>query len=69
VAPPEGVPATRFMLLADREAGRGLAIVFFAAEEDMRAGDRALDAMTPPTAAAGRRTSVEFYEVAVEMSA
>jgi hypothetical protein len=65
--PPEGVPATRFMLLLDRSAGTSLAISFFESEEDMRAGDRALNEMTPPASATGHRASVEFYEVAVEM--
>lgn len=65
--PPEGVPATRFMLLLDRSGGTSLAISFFESEEDMRTGDRALNAMTPPADATGRRTSVEFYEMAVEL--
>jgi hypothetical protein len=65
--PPEGVPATRFMLLLDRSSGTSLGISFFETEEDMRTGDRALDAMSPPASATGHRASVEFYEVAVEM--
>jgi hypothetical protein len=65
--PPEGVPATRFMLLLDRSGGTSLAISFFESEEDMRTGDQALNAMTPPAGATGQRTSVEFYEVAVEL--
>jgi hypothetical protein len=64
---PEGVPATRFMLLLDTSGGTSLGISFFESEEDMRTGDRALNAMTPPADATGRRTSVEFYEVAVEL--
>jgi hypothetical protein len=65
--PPEGVPATRCMLLLDRSGGTSLAISFFESDEDRRPGDRALNAMTPPASATGQRTSVEFYEVAVEM--
>jgi hypothetical protein len=67
--PPEGVPATRFMMLLDREGGTGLAVTFFDTEEDLRAGDEVLNAMTPPVQGAGRRTSVEVYEVAIEVSA
>jgi hypothetical protein len=65
--PPEGVPATRFMLLLDRSSGTSLGISFFESEEDMRTGDATLNAMTPPAAATGQRASVEFYEVAAEM--
>jgi hypothetical protein len=65
--PPEGVPATRFMLLLDRSSGTSLGISFFESEEDMRTGDRALNEMSPPADATGRRASVEFYEVAVEL--
>ena len=33
---------------ADREPGTGLAVTFFDTEEDLRAGDEVLNAMTPP---------------------
>jgi len=49
--------------------GTGLAVTFFETEDDLRAGDEVLNAMTPPVQGAGRRTSVEVYEVAVEMAA
>ena len=46
--PPEGVPATAFTLLIDPEAGRSIAIVMFATEEDRRVGHETLNAMNPP---------------------
>ena len=64
--PPEGVPASGFRLLIDPDNGRTLAIGFFETEDDLRKGDEALNAMTPPDEGLGRRTSVEFYEIAVE---
>ena len=63
--PPPGVPGKRFLLLADRENGKTLAIGFFETEEDLRTGDAALNAMDPPERM-GERTSVEMYEVALE---
>ena len=50
--------------LADRDSGRGLSIVLFENEEALTAGDRELNAMSPPDDLSGtRRTSVEKYEV------
>lgn len=65
--PPEGVPATGFMLLVDPDGGRTIGIALFESESDMRTGDRVLDEMSPPGDGMGRRTSVEMYEVAVDM--
>ena len=67
--PPEGVPATGFMMLIDPESGRSLSVVLFATEDDLRAGDAALNEMNPPNDDAGRRTSVETYEVAIDVRA
>jgi hypothetical protein len=65
--PPEGVPATGFLMLLDPENGRGMAISLFESEEDMRKGDEVLNQMTPPSDGMGRRTSVEMYEVGVDV--
>jgi hypothetical protein len=65
--PPEGVPGKGFILLVDADAGRGLAIGFFETEEDLQTGDRALRAMDPPGDGMGRVTSVEMYEVGVDV--
>src|SRR4051812_4438812 len=63
--PPEGVPANGFTMLMNPEDGTSLAISFFATEEDLRKGDEALNAMNPMSGPeAGKRTSVETFEVA-----
>ena len=65
--PPEGVPAKGFLMLIDPDEGRSLAIALFETEEDLRTGDETLNAMTPTGEVGGRRTSVETYEVAVDV--
>jgi hypothetical protein len=68
--PPEGVPASGFLLLVDPEGGRSLAIGFFETEEKRKQGDETLNAMNPPEGAdMGSRTSVEMYEVAADLKA
>jgi hypothetical protein len=66
--PPEGLPATRITVLADRDAGKIVVATRFASEEDLRVGSAALDAMSPSDSGAGmQRTAVETYEVVLEM--
>ncbi len=67
--PPEGVPATGFLLLIDPENGRSLAIALFETEADLRMGDAKLNTMNPPSDGMGKRTSVETYEVGADMKA
>ncbi len=67
--PPEGVPATRITVLADRAAGKVVIAVRFDSEEDLRKGAETLDGMTPPANASIRRISVESYEVVLERQA
>lgn len=69
--PPEGVPGKEFLLLTGRDSGKILGIVLFENEEDLRKGDEALNAMSPPPGAEGmgRRTGVEMFEVAVHRKA
>src|SRR3712207_5410420 len=55
----EGVK--RFLMLADRQNGRGAGVTFFDNEADLRRGDEALNAMNPDRQS-GRRASVEMYE-------
>ena len=65
--PPPGVPARGSLMLIDPDSGRSLAVVLFESEEDLRAGDTALNAMNPDARDdVGRRTSVETYEVAID---
>ncbi len=63
---PEGVPATRITVLADRAAGKVVVAIRFGSEEDLRKGGETLEAMSPPNAGTMRRTSVVSYEVAFE---
>jgi len=66
--PPEGVPATGLLLLHRAEEGKVISVSLFETEDDLRRGDEALKAMDPPVpAGAGRRSSVEFYEVGVKL--
>ena len=66
--PPPGVPAKGFLMLIDPGSGRSLAVALFETEEDLRKGDEALNAMNPETGdEVGKRTSVEKYEVAVDV--
>jgi hypothetical protein len=65
--PPEGVPATGFLMLIDPDSGRSLAISLFETEDDLRKGNETLNTMSPGRDAAGTRASVETYEVAVDL--
>jgi hypothetical protein len=65
--PPDGVPAKGFLMLVDPDSGRSLAIGFFETEEDLRKGDETLNGMSPERDDVGKRTSVENYEVAVDI--
>jgi hypothetical protein len=64
---PEGVPATRVTVLADRAAGKLVVAVRFGSEEDLRTGAEKLDSMSPPPEIGTlRRVSVDVYEVVLE---
>lgn len=65
--PPEGVPATGFLLLIDPDNGRTLSVTLFDTEEDLRTGDATLNAMSPPNDGFGQRSPIETYDVAVDM--
>jgi hypothetical protein len=66
---PEGVPAKRVTILADRAAGKVVVAVRFDSEEDLRTGSATLDAMSPPDVGNRRRVSVDTYEVVLEQQA
>ena len=63
--PPPGLEGAKMLMLMNREKGKGLGVTLYESEEAMRRGDEALNAMDPGPGA-GRRTSVEFYEVPVQ---
>ena len=68
--PPEGIPATRITVLADRAGGRLIVATRYASEEDRRKGAETLEAMSPPADAGNiRRVSVDNYEVVLERQA
>lgn len=66
--PPEGLPAVALLDVYNPENGKLLSITLFETEEDRRQGDATLSAMDPPqSGAAGRRVSVEMFEVGVKL--
>jgi len=67
--PPEGVPATRITVLADRAAGKVVVAVRFGSEENLRKGAAVFEAMSPPSTGGMRRVSVDEYEVVLEREA
>ena len=66
--PPEGMKSNEAYFFADPAAGKSVFIVFFETEEDMRAGDGILNAMSPDDAGVGQRTSVDLMEVVGHMT-
>jgi len=72
LASPEGLPAalraaTRVVVLVDRSVGTTADLTFCETEGELRAVDQALDAMSPSSAASGRRASVEVFEVGLDV--
>jgi hypothetical protein len=67
--PPDGVPAKRITVLADRSAGKVVVDVRFGSAEDLGTGAQTLDAMSPPPVGKMRRVSVDVYEVMLERQA
>jgi hypothetical protein len=65
--PPPGVPSNGFTLLFDPASGTSLAIAMFATEEDLRKGHEALEAMNPTDDRGGKRTTVDTYEVGIDV--
>jgi hypothetical protein len=63
--PPE-LAGAKMLMLVDRQSGGRLVVAMFDTEEAMRKGDAAMNAGQPRNA--GRRSSVEFYEVAGEIA-
>lgn len=65
-SPPEGLEgAKEVWMFFDRSTGKSVGITLFETEEDLQRGHAALDAMSPADPEGTRRTSVDFYEVAV----
>ena len=64
--PPPGVKSNGLTVLVDPEGGRVMMIGLFASEENLRASESALEEMSPPEGA-GKRTSVEVYQVGADI--
>ena len=64
---PEGLNATEIIMLHDPDGDRSLVILFFENEDDYRAGDAILDAMSPGETP-GQRSGVDKYHVAHRMT-
>jgi hypothetical protein len=64
--PPGLEGARRSVMLVDRQTGAAIGLTYFDSEDEMRRGDQALNAMSPPADMTGRRTAVEMYEVAID---
>jgi hypothetical protein len=67
--PPEGVPAKRITVLADRAAGQVVVATRYDSEEDMQKAAAVFEAMSPPEGSNIRRVSVDSYEVVLEQEA
>lgn len=63
---PDGVPAKRITILADRSAGKVVVAIRFGSEDDLRKGAEVLEAMSPPDVGSRSRVSVDSYEVVFE---
>ena len=68
-APPEGLKSSEAYFFADPASGKSIFVTFFDTEEDLRAGDAMLNAMSPDDAGIGHRTGVELMEVVAHMTA
>jgi hypothetical protein len=66
--PPEGMK--RVILLADADKNRRLFIAFFDSRDEMTASEQRFESMGDevPEDVRGRRTSVDYYEVATDQA-
>ena len=63
---PEGIPATGFLMLVDREAGKLVEVLFFESDEDLRRGDATMNSYAPSEGSM-HRVSVEHFDVPVRL--
>jgi hypothetical protein len=63
---PEGIPATGFLMLVDREAGKLVEILLFESEADLQQGDETMNSYAPGEGSM-HRVSVERFEVPVRL--
>jgi hypothetical protein len=63
---PEGIPATGFLMLVDREAGKLVEVLLFENDEDLRQGDETMNSYAPGEGSM-HRVSVEHFDVPVRL--
>jgi hypothetical protein len=56
---PEGIPATGFLMMVDREAGKLVEVLLFENDEDLRQGDETMNSYAPGEGSM-HRVSVEL---------
>jgi hypothetical protein len=64
---PEGIPATGFLMLVDRAAGKVVEVLLFESDEDLRQGDETMNSYAPGEGSM-HRVSVERFDVPVRLS-
>jgi hypothetical protein len=63
---PEGIPATGFLMLVDRGAGKVVEILLFESDEDLQQGDETMNSYAPGEGSM-HRVSVERFDVPVRL--
>ena len=63
---PEGIQATGFLMLVDREGGRVIEVMLFESEGDLREGDATMDTYAPGEGSM-HRVSVDRLDVPVSL--
>jgi hypothetical protein len=63
---PEGIPATGFFMLVDREAGKLVEVLLFESDAGLRKGDDTMDSYAPGEGSM-HRVSVERFGVPVRL--
>ena len=65
---PDGIPATGFLMLVDREGGRVIEVLLFESEGDLREGDATMEAYAPGEGSM-HRVSIDRLDVPVSLLA
>jgi hypothetical protein len=63
---PEGIPATGFLMLVDREAGKLVELLLFESDEDLQQGDETMNSYAPGEGSM-HRVSVDRFDVPVRL--
>jgi hypothetical protein len=63
---PDGIPATGFLMMVDRDAGKLVEVLLFESEEDLRQGDATMGSYAPGEGSM-HRVSVERFDVPVRL--